>query len=268
MLNPEYVKLREKQFADGYVVVNDEKVLLSSLLGMDGQRLYDEKTIAEIIGESDMEGISEKSFKNVEKTIKSMYSQLSMGIAPKFSTLFYLGKHAQLDNLAYMLLATAYLGGLELAPLLTPARLQRVQQKDDFEDIYLKTKVAVMLLPAGSSVRDIEQIRGYMQQRALYNNATLVLLGSFAMEKYILLNLCTVDKVRHDLGTLVGVTYEKPLTQEDIKNQYERVIEVTNDGHATTFDPEDSQYGGLRKQTQDKASSNYMSKFKELNKDT
>lgn len=275
LLNPEYLKRREEEYRQGYTIVNGERVMLSTLFGMQ-EDLINTLDLKDIIGKSDMDGISTQSYENIDKIVNMITEQMAMGINNKFSTVFYLGKHAKLNEFAYFLLSSAYLGGMNVTPLVTPIRLAAAKQTyaSEFEKIYLDSDVAVVLLTAGYTTQDIEVIRGYMQQRTLYRKPTIIILGSFAMEKQILLNLCSTGAARLDLGVLASVTYEKPLTDEDVEKQYKMVLEATNEVYGTKFDENDMQFGGMRKVKQkiktenDDNGDDFMATFAAMNSET
>lgn len=263
--NPKYLIERQENFKLGYEVVDNKRIYLADLFGIEGNMIFDTLSLSEIIGTSDMEGISKTSFDNLKKAYDSLIKEVSAGVTPKFSTIFYLGTHARLDSFAYSILSSAYLGGLKVAPLLTPIRLKNLINQRGFEQVYFKSEIVVMFLPAGYTIYDLSAVKGFLSQRSLYRKPTIVLLGSFSEEKQILLNLCTLEQPRYDLGVLLSVTYNKPLTSDDIISQYTQALNTTNTAYNVQFDVTDSRFGGLRQQKEPVETDDFMKAFTQLN---
>lgn len=262
--NPLFIRQREKEMQQG-VGLNFKGEVVSSeeLFGivLKDEEKYLKLDFEDLIGKTHISSIDERSLRNLEKSYQGLLSTLSTGNIPKWSLLYYFGKQANLTGVAYNIQSTAYRAGLKTMPVLTPFLISTLTSRQEYEQ-YIKADIIVILLPTGEKVYDIELVRGFLQQRSLYSKPTVVLLGGVDQEKYILINLCTLENPRYDLGLLNSVTYKEKLTPEKQVGMYHKALEVTKKTLDLDIDTSDIRFKGV--ETEEKILNKGRKKVKPL----
>lgn len=166
-----------------------------------------------------------ESIDEVDIVLKSLINDVTLGEVPNRTYLFNLGECADISAFAFPFLIKAYKAGLKVAPLVTSLDLQRLRVKlersfdldytpitvlehygDNYDD-YLDADVCIVVLDAGATMRDLNAVRGLIDNRADKGRATLVFTYAYFDRLFA---LCTHgDELSLRLATLIQVRYQK-----------------------------------------------------------
>ena len=231
---PICMKERTKEVRDG--IVNEDtgkRESLSEKLGVGKRFTTDVYTDEYIIGKVDMHYLDKESLYDFNNRIDRLTSNLIMSETPKTSMVLYLGRHAKLQEFAYILLASAYKGLLSVSKILTPREITLNKYKEEFDENY-KTDIAVVINTDSSDVHALSEIQGFMQERAYNDKPTIVLLSNRRNFTATIGRLCSLDEPRMDLGAYLGVNYRKniDMSEESVKIAM-KAIQVSNDSLET-----------------------------------
>lgn len=166
-----------------------------------------------------------ESVLEVEGILKALLADVTLGEVPKRTYMFNLGECADISAFVYPYLLKGYKAGLKVAPLVHSLELQRLRNKlessfeseeyrpsvldqygDNYDD-YVDADVCVVVLDAGASIRDLNAVRGLVDNRAFKNKATIIFTYAY-FER--LFGICTHGDERSlRLATLVQVKYKR-----------------------------------------------------------
>lgn len=168
---------------------------------------------------------------------ESLLGKLSVGDLPKHSLIMYLGRHAKLREYAYLLLASAYKGVLDITNIVSVRDIRMNQYKEDFSEHYT-SDLEVVIITSGD-INAIDIVRGFMQERSFRNKPTIVLLSTRRELTFVMSYLCSLDNPRYDLGLYIGLKYRDDV---DMKKEGEliakKAYKVANEELGTSQVPD------------------------------
>jgi hypothetical protein len=233
-------KERKTDVRDGVKDEETGKVIsLAEKLGLSKRFVSDVYSDEYIIGKTDLYYLEKESVKEFNETVDKLISNLVMGRLPSTSLVMYLGRHAKLQEFAYILLASAYKGVLSIGKILTPREIRLNKYSEDFKEHYTNDLEVII---ATSDIDNIgfDEIQGFMQERAYKNKPTIVLLSHRKNFTYTLGKLCSLDSERYDLGAYIGVNYKRNLNMSEESILIARkAYEVSNKSLGTNQELED-----------------------------
>lgn len=193
-------------------------ISLAEKLGVNKKYVSDVYSSEHIIGKADMYYIENDSLREFNDYVDSLTSKLIMGSLPTTSLVLYLGRHARLQEFAYILLSSAYKGILTVGKILTDREIRLNKYNEGFEEHYTND-LEVVIATNGINGDGFNEIQGFMQERAYNNKPTIVLLSSRKNFIYTIGRICSLDGERLDLGSYLGVNYKRDLnmSEENIK---------------------------------------------------
>lgn len=175
------------------------------------------------------------SVEAVGDVLNMLISDATMGEVPRRTYLFNLGECADISAFVYPYMMRAYKAGLKVAPLVYSLELQRLRNKlersfedEDFRpsvmdkygdnyDDYIDADICVTVLDTGASMKDLNAVRGVIDNRAEKGKATLVFTYAYFDR---LFSLCSNgDEMSLRLATLVQVKYKRATQGMDVPRQ-------------------------------------------------
>ena len=249
---PDCLKERNIEVRDG--IVNDvtgKKEALAEVLGVGKKFVTDVYSAEYIIGKADIHYLDKESLSEFNDGVSSIISNFVMGKSPKTSMIMYLGRHAKLQEFAYILLASAYKGMLSVSKILTAREISLNKYKEEFDENY-KTDISIVINTDSSDVYALSEIQGYMQERAYNNKPTIVLLSNRRNFTATIGRLCSLDEPRMDLGAYLGVNYRNNIDMsEESVIIARKAIQVSNESLGTNQMLED-RYKAVNKEINNK----------------
>lgn len=179
-----------------------------------------------------------ESVEEVGTVLNQLISDATMGEVPKRTYLFNLGDCADISAFVYPYMMRAYKAGLKVAPLVYSLELQRLRNKlersfedeefrpsvldkygDNYDD-YLDADICITVLDTGATIKDLNAIRGIIDNRAERGKATMVFTYAYFDRIF---SLCSNgDEMSLRLATLVQVRFRKASTgQSSETRQYQ-----------------------------------------------
>lgn len=166
-----------------------------------------------------------ESIEEVGSVLTGLINDATLGELPKRTFLFNLGECADVSAFVYPFMTKAYKAGLKVAPLVYSLELQKLRNKlersfdaeefrpsildrygDNYDD-YIEADICVVVLDTGASVKDLNAVRGVIDNRAEKGKATIVFTYAYFDRLFA---LCTQgDELSLRLATLVQVRYKK-----------------------------------------------------------
>ncbi len=151
-----------------------------------------------VIPDSDRSVLDSDSYARVKEETESLLNKALLGEEPETSHIYGFGLKADIQNFVYPLLVRYYLAGTDVAPFMLATDVTYLRSnfslgndKKIYDITYsdlLKKRICVVWLDAGSSLKDIDVVKGLMEQRAVHNLATIIVssnygFGIIALEK-------------------------------------------------------------------------------------
>ena len=191
-----------------------KKISLAEKLGVDKRYVSDVYSAEHIIGKADIYYLEKESFKEFNTYTEKLIGNLILGKLPSTSLVLYLGRHAKLQEYAYILLASAYKGILNVGKILTPREIKINKSKESFDEHYTND-LEVVIATSDMTPDMLDEIHGFMQERAFNKKPTIVLLSNRRNFMYTLGRICSLDDERLDLGAYLGVSYKRDLNMAE-----------------------------------------------------
>lgn len=208
-------KQRKLQARDGVLDEETGKVVsLAEKLGINKKFVSDTYNPDYIIGSADIYYLDKNTLSEFNEQVDKLVSNLVMGVLPSYSMVMYLGRHARLQEFAFILLASAHKGVKTVGKLITARDIKMGKYDEDFKDHYTND-LEVVIATDDIDKHGVLEIQGFMKERAYREKPTIVLLSNRMRFTTILGMLCSLDSPRYDLGVYLGVNYKKNLKMSE-----------------------------------------------------
>lgn len=213
-----------KELRDGVVsntvqteVGEDINTKLNIPLGYSGVSYYDFNTILPDVKENS--NITPESKKELEDTLKNLYTDTLNKAKPTNSMLFNLGFNAYLNNFIFPYMLQSYKAGIDLAPYLTAKDIYTLltlyETKETHKGVtytdLLEKELSIVYINTGTLPKHIKALKGYMQDRAFHSKPTIIFTDEWAnkhtQDGYEILSLYTTNPLDYSRATLVTVKY-------------------------------------------------------------
>lgn len=226
---PHCSQKKKELLKQGYVETEtDEKVPLSTVLGIENEYLSTKFVYDSVIPEGERLFIEEESMEWQGKIAEDLYLGLTVGTLPEESLCFGIGIKGSVEKFAYPMLAKAYLGGLTIGKFMSCSEFSRLSLSADSQiDTFYSSDFLMMLINDGSNLADISSAKGLMQTRALKGKPT-VFVSEWTIEACSGLLGFANDK-SFSLATPVFVKYKKSKNGGEHSNYINKLLGVKNE---------------------------------------
>ena len=164
--------------------------------------------------------LEETSVAEVEKTLRELLSDVTIGEYPKRSLMFNFGSKAHSEYFIVPYMLKAYENGIKVAPLIDAIDLQRLRYSyenmedslfkdlswgEDYKD-YLTADIVFVRIDAGASKICVNTVKGLMQLRSYKSKPTFIVTDKWSYDVQALINEDETDCL--NLATLISVKYK------------------------------------------------------------
>ena len=195
-----------------------------------------------VIPESDRTILDSDSYVRVKDETESLLNMALLGEEPDTSHIYGFGLKANIQNFVYPLLVRYYLAGTDVAPFMPATDLTYLRSnfslgndKKVYDITYsdlIRKALCVVWLDAGSSLKDIDVVKGLMEQRAMHNLATIIVSSNFGFGIIALEKDSGQEQCKH-LATPHYVFYDKAKVlkrNETYEKRFYKPNDTTNVG--------------------------------------
>ena len=174
-----------------------------------------------------------ESVSSVLSKLRELITDISIGILPKCSLMFNLGKKANEINFIYPYLIKGYILGLSLVPLITLTDLCQLRlafegstysvnlNKDYNYNDLINRDICIVVIDAGATYTSLLAVKGLVQLRAQKLKPTIIFTNQW--NNYVR-DICSEDDYEcYNLATLYSVEYKNSSKEQGEKTKSESI---------------------------------------------